>query len=811
MSSVNNNNAASAAAVSSSHQSLGKRARDSDEALSSSSSSLHSAATSRVDLTSAMEEEEKSNPASSSPVNSAMSSVRAPAASPTAASSASVLMVPNTSNYIPVYVGRDKLETVARINNSRDNALSLKLRVDSRYPSSPKIDSLHGRYNSQSKYRLAAALLGGASGFGINVPVIPLSLCVRQTAELLAGQQYTAVQRAWLAELSRQVRIHGTLMRGIDGTAEAKAAACGELWTHLGQLRPQNGSMQHALWESSQLTSDWCQVLAPNSCIQGSDSSRPHSKDPTTAPSHHYYQLALHAATPEAAYVIACVMFSYSTMPMLHRANAQAFSKLLADYSAAVKGSADGSDSSVAAASDGWQVQSSRRHSADRVMQRASMALKTQLTAFATSADMVAADCAYKTHTRLPLLALATTVSMRPITRPYISCIIDNFQSAGCNIHDLGNDKIFQTIVNSRPEFAFPNAYWTVNQRIGNGTASVWIREEYKDLLADLNAHLRINLCLPEAFLRVACTVVKRDRRGRLDFNSAIKVFLTPATKVGPPPFQGRPAVSEQLSAPTTTVPASSWAARMAEGIKRVADNAALNHHPRKSQRSVDQVQPVRLQAVATTASGAAAVSAGAINIAAPTNNTLQHRPEHQLPSAQPAHKTSGLGARAQMDLYRAEAGLLHDPYRDNDEDWSGKDPSALLRHGGQLNNRLEEFELEIMEAIETRVAALVDERLAACVERIEQSVIKTVTALLGPMLDKVLGPMLDRMTARIEGQVRASVAPVVGTSQGRQSGTAEPMCTEEHRDARECSNNSPHSSASAGPALNGSATSHGY
>jgi hypothetical protein len=543
----------------------------------------------------------------------------------TAASSASAPMAPNTSNYIPVYVGRDKLETVARINNSRDNALSLKLRVDSRYPASPAIDSLHARYNSQAKYRLAAALLGGASGFGIIVPVIPQVLCVRQTAELLAGQQFTPAQCAWLAELSRQARLYGTMMRGTDGTAEAKTAACAELWTHLGQLRPQNGGMQHALWESSQLTSDWYQVLAPNSCIQGSNSSRPHSKDHTTASSHHYYQLALHAATPEAAYVIACVMFSYSTMPMLHRANAQSFSTLLADYSAAVKGSAAVSDSSAAepAGSDGWQVQSSRRHSADRVMQRASMALRTKLTAFATSAGMAAADSAYKTHTRLPLLALATTVTMRPITRPYISCIIDNFQSAGCNIHDLGSDKIFQSIVNSRPEFAFPNAYWIVNQRIGNGTASVWIQEEYKDLLADLNAHLRIKLQLPQVSLRVACTVVKRDRRGRLDFNSAIKVFLTPVTKVSPPPHQGRPAVSEQLSAPNTTVPASSWAARMAEGIKRVADNAALNHHPRKAQRS--GAQPVRLQAAATTASGTAAVSAGTVYNAAPPNYPLLH------------------------------------------------------------------------------------------------------------------------------------------------------------------------------------------
>jgi hypothetical protein len=169
------------------------------------------------------------------------------------------------------------------------------------------------------------------------------------------------------------------------------------------------------------------------------------------------------------------------------------------------------------------------------------------------------------------------------------------------------------------------------------------------------------------------------------------------------------------------------------------------------------------------------------------------------------------------MDLQctGSEAGSLHGPYCDDDDEWPEKDSSALLSDGGQLDKRLHEFELQFTKTVEGRVAALVDARLAKCVDRIEKSVIKTVTALLGPMLDKVLGPLLDRMTARIEKQVRASIAPAVGAAQGDQLGTAvsEPnnMCIEERRDDRARSNNSPHSSAPAGPALNGSAPSHGF
>ena len=81
----------------------------------------------------------------------------------------------------------------------------------------------------------------------------------------------------------------------------------------------------------------------------------------------------------------------------------------------------------------------------------------------------------------------------------------------------------------SKSEFQYPNAFWTVTQRIGNSVAGLWIREEHKDLLAELNAHVRTMLQLPQAALRVACTVVTKGRQGKIDYTSAVKVSPHPS------------------------------------------------------------------------------------------------------------------------------------------------------------------------------------------------------------------------------------------------------------------------------------------
>jgi len=155
---------------------------------------------------------------------------------------------------------------------------------------------------------------------------------------------------------------------------------------------------------------------------------------------------------------------------------------------------------------------------------------------------------------------------------PYVSCIIDNFQSIGCDIEDLTNDPTFLQLKNSKLEFQHPNAYWSVQRRIGNGVVSLWIKEQHKDSLAELNEWTCSALGLPQSALRVACTVVKKNRRGRLNHESAIKVWLTPDIKVSPPPAQQphrgtQPAPSPSF--PSRTQPTGSYAMKLAEGIRR--------------------------------------------------------------------------------------------------------------------------------------------------------------------------------------------------------------------------------------------------
>jgi hypothetical protein len=408
-----------------------KRSRIDNDAPSSS----HSAHAAMVDLTSVMEDGELTTIIPPVPVatpSTSVSTVRTGASvAPVAASSSPVILARNPDDYVPVYVGHDKLQHIAHIDNSRGTALSVKFMLHSSYPLCPAVDSLHQRYNVQMRHRLVALLLGGKNGFHINAPIIPELLVVKQTAEVLVGrQQSTAAQQKWLAQLTRQTNQHGMLMRDPTGSDAAKSAACGELWALLAELQVQNG-VQPAMWDSAQLTSDWSKVLALNSCILGSDSYRPQSLSPSRGWPHHYFQLALHAATPEAAYVIACTMASYSLMRMVATDNTQALAKLLAEHRAALKpdtAATDSSDDEV-----GWQRQQSGRdrHRTERQQKRAAQDLGNKLAALTASPGMMAADAGYKTITELPLLALATTVTIRAITRPYISCIIDMSIIAG--------------------------------------------------------------------------------------------------------------------------------------------------------------------------------------------------------------------------------------------------------------------------------------------------------------------------------------------------------------------------------------------
>jgi hypothetical protein len=245
---------------------------------------------------------------------------------------------------------------------------------------------------------------------------------------------------------------------------------------------------------------------------------------------------------------------------------------------------ADSTDSS--GEDDGWQRQRSDKSRAIKTDRRRGLELQRGLDKLTASPAMKTAvkDFFFLQNTQLPLLALSTKVAMRPLLRPYISVLVDNFQSAGCNIYDLANDPLFKMITQSKPEFCHPLGHWSVDQRIGNGVASLLLREDQKDAVALLNEHVHALLPQSNAALRVACTVLRRNKYGRVDHNSSIKVFLTPVTKVSPPLVWARQPVPV-LPPSSPSPPIGAYAARLTDGLKRAAEQAALNHRPRKEQR----------------------------------------------------------------------------------------------------------------------------------------------------------------------------------------------------------------------------------
>jgi len=450
---------------------------------------------------------------------------------------------------------------------------------------------------------------------------------------------------------------------------------------------------------NGQLTSDWRQILAPRTSILSSQGPAQRTSK-ASSKSHYSYELVLHGATPEATYIIACAIASFGLVRLVSPQITSAVSKILA--SADSDSAAESTESSE---DDGeWRRQRGRRNRADRVNRRAEQGVRRKFTELAGSPVMIGMDAQYRQHTQLPLLALATKISMRPMLQPYISCIIDNWQSLGCNIHDLENDPIFKRIIQSRPQFAHPSAFWAVTQRIGNAVASVWIREEHKELLVQLNSTARTVVALPQASLRVACTVVRKSKRGRVDYDSAIKIFLTDPTKVNPPVTQQRPSPPPAPSPAPATVPGS-YAARLAEGIRRAAQNSSLNHRPRKSRRA-------NAQSEAPTAPSA--------HVASPTSSA-EHEMKQPLP--QRASSTSALGVSSKPTSHRTAAAAT----------------SSTDTAGGSaaLNAQLAGMEARLSRQMEARVDLLIQtqmERFERMIERMSNALFEQVEIMLRGM-----------------------------------------------------------------------------
>jgi hypothetical protein len=717
---------------------------------------------------------------------------------------------------VPVYVGHDKLRSQANIDNRCRDAVHVQFQIDARHPSCPAIDPLHFKYNSAAKQRFVATFLGSRNGLCINSPIIPRFLAEQPvTGSTATSPQLSGSQREWLVELKQQMADHYDLIHDRNASDASKMDACERLWGHLGKL---NATSQHpVLWEPDQLTSEWQQLLAPRTVIMASNSPRQqssasHSRRRLT------YRVALHAATPEAAYVIACTVVSYSLMRLVSPEVTAAWDKLLTD-----RDTVHGEDTTDSSDDDGFQRQRSDRRRAKLAAKRDDKAFSRHQAALMASPVMAKFTALYKQTTELPLLALSTTVSIRPVFKPYISCIIDNFQSIGCNIQDLANDPTLKRIMHSRTEFAYPSAYWSVTQRIGNGVASLWIREEHKELLASLNVNVCTLLQKPQAALRVACTVVRKHRRGRLDYGSALKIFLTPNTKVSPPAEQDRSLESRPSSTAVLPAVPGSYAARVAEGIKRAAENAALNHKPRKEQRSVPTTLPAPPSSPGPVAAGAASVKFYAMpKKQLPAKQTQQPgQPSNSQPT--PSNGTSGNASltisATQGEGSHSDPDVAHHDSHTN----KGKETASAT----ELDARLAAFEAQMMHQMEARIARQMEEKIAifqTMCQRMFNSLMVEMQSRIGDMMEQIQSQLqVGRagsapLLVSVPLQPSASVQPSArspGITGGNiqspspmsiQAARTTTMAHESHYD----SGNVTSSRASASSAHNGQAVHHG-
>jgi hypothetical protein len=497
---------------------------------------------------------------------------------------------------VPAWISQSKLLNVAHIDNRSTTALDVRFTVDARCPRLPIIDSLQYKMNASTKLRMAAAFLGSSEGLHIVVPNLPRSQ---------PNVSMTPDQQQWYAELNRQRSQYGDIIRAGGGSGNEQRAACAALFTHLELLSTSSPSSSLPLWAPEQLTKTWHDLLITPSAIRANSARQPpltssmqdSSSTAVSTPSTTSFTLSLHAASVEASYVIACQMVAYSLVKSLAPSLTTAWKKILGG------GVVSGTDSTEPESSDSdkevWeqQHQSARtqHRNTNRNLGRVRRELIKHITAFTSTPSMVNATAeAYSPITKRPLIALSASLSMRPITRPYVSYVVDNFQSAGCDIHNLENDPTYQKIIHCIPELSPPICYWGVSHRIGNAVVCLWAPAEYSDLVVELNDRLRIMLSSPCVALRISTSMMKKTRRGGIDRESSIMVSLTPETKVSPPLLQTRPKLA--TSAPSrSSSSASSYATALASGLKRAYDSAALNHHPRKEQRTAPTmpIQPV--------------------------------------------------------------------------------------------------------------------------------------------------------------------------------------------------------------------------
>lgn len=535
--------------------------------------------------------------------------------------------IPVAKMFVPVTARRDTLLTRANIDCRKDDSLLVSVRVHAGYPGgAPTIARHQYQAVDEVKRKCAVNFIGSTTGLNITCPTIPRYLLQSGDRLVAAVDALTSEQRAWHDALVTQTTRDFDVVRGEGADNECRADACEWLWTHLLKAVPQPSLSRNAvapLWfQRAEITESWAELLA----APGTRILRDTRPAMTPAVTFHSYQLLLCGANSVLTHILACQLVSYGLLRSVDAQTTREWEALLRSDSAC-RGNTNGrstasTDSSSSDSDDGWTHSTlSRKVSHQRTRLARSLPKRAATFGSERMVGSLANRCLADTGT--PVLALSSSVRVRAWEDRYTSCLVDNFQSLGCDVADLVKCPVFLKLSTAIPKLSQPTAAWCVNQHNGGADVTIFVREADKDELPKINAQLQPLFPELTPQLRIKCSLQEANSRGRAVRNAPLRsVYLNehvPVVTARPSMLLRKQSAAAAVvsTAPSAPLPpAGSWASAVLCGVKRLSVVSTLDHRPKKKQ----------------SASERAAVSGAAFNL------TGAQAPGPLPDSATPAH-----------------------------------------------------------------------------------------------------------------------------------------------------------------------------
>ena len=527
----------------------------------------------------------------------------------------------STMSFVPSFVRRETLLQQAGIDSRSHDTLVVDVQVlAAHHAGTPVISSLQYRSNEEARRDCAVSFIKKDTGLAMVCPAVPQYLTLRGGDLDAAVAKLSSEQRVWHDQLLEQARLSFDTVRDNSCSDGDRLDACEWVWRHLGSATGVGAPNDAAapLWASpSSHATTWDLLLKyvgtsimADKCPAAGSTSGVHS-----------YTLRVQGANPLLTHVLACQFSSYALLRSETPEITKEWQALLSPAKATASSSISATDSSASSSGDedGWQrARSDKRRLT--TAQRHARLLPQRAVAFQQKHFSGKVAERFSADTRLPLLALSTTLRVRAWEERYTVCFVDNFASLGCDTRDLASDPIFVKLSTGVPGLTPPLAKWVVNPRNGGDTASIYVRDQDKDnaMPATLNAKVRALLPGSLGELRVDWRLWRTNTHGKVMYSlGSRKVCLNETVPaVQPMPVHSRSAEAGQAGRPRGARPppaAGSWAAAVLHGVKRLPTANTLDHRPKKKATGPASSGPVAaLQSGQAPSSGAVGATGSA-------------------------------------------------------------------------------------------------------------------------------------------------------------------------------------------------------